>query len=111
MTATPQSPKIFIGGECSGRVRNAIWELCPDAYVVSCDHKPAEDKCGFNAHSGGHWIGDMCATVDGFASDGNYFDAGLWHPDCTYLTNSAAWAFKDGPYHQKVKPETLVGAA
>jgi len=32
------------------------------------------------------------------------------HPDCTFLTNSAAWAFKDGPYHQKVKPGTLVGA-
>jgi hypothetical protein len=41
---------------------------------------------------------------------------GLWdlmiaHPDCTYLTNSAAWAYGDGPYHQNVKPGTLVGAA
>jgi len=33
------------------------------------------------------------------------------HPMCTYLTISAAWAFTDGPYHQKVKPGTLVGAA
>jgi hypothetical protein len=33
------------------------------------------------------------------------------HPPCTYLTNSAAWAFSDGPYHQRVKPGTLVGAA
>ena len=37
-----------------------------------------------------------------------------WHgliafPDCTYLTCSAEWAYGDGPYHQKVKPETLVG--
>lgn len=31
------------------------------------------------------------------------------HPDCTYLTCSAEWAYGDGPYHQKVKPETLVG--
>jgi hypothetical protein len=30
---------------------------------------------------------------------------------CTYLTVSAAWAYGDGPYHQKVKPGTLVGAA
>jgi len=39
------------------------------------------------------------------------WDMGLFHPMCTYLTVSAAWAFTDGPYHQKVKPETLVGAA
>jgi len=34
----------------------------------------------------------------------------IFHPMCTYLTVSAAWAFKDGPYHQKVKRGTLVGA-
>ena len=33
------------------------------------------------------------------------------HPPCTYLTVSASWAFTDGPYHQRVKPGTLVGAA
>ncbi len=33
------------------------------------------------------------------------------HPDCTFLTGSAEWAYGDGPYHQKVKPGTLVGAA
>lgn len=43
------------------------------------------------------------------------FDYGKWdlmiaHPPCTYLTVSAAWAFEDGPYHQQVKPGTLVGA-
>ncbi len=35
---------------------------------------------------------------------------GIFHPMCTYLTVSAAWAFTDGPYHQRVKPSTLVGA-
>jgi hypothetical protein len=39
------------------------------------------------------------------------WDMAIFHPMCTYLTVSAAWAFSDGPYHQKVKPETLVGAA
>lgn len=39
------------------------------------------------------------------------WDAALFHPMCTYLTVSAAWAFGDGPYHQKVKPDTLVGEA
>lgn len=33
------------------------------------------------------------------------------HPECTYLTNSAEWAYSDGPYHQKVKPTTLTGKA
>lgn len=36
---------------------------------------------------------------------------GVFFPDCTYLTNSAEWAYGNGPYHQKVKPETLVGEA
>lgn len=42
----------------------------------------------------------------------------VFHPMCTYLTCSAAWAFKDPDYHkypgvgyhQKVKPGTKVGA-
>lgn len=38
------------------------------------------------------------------------WDAAIFHPMCTYLTVSAAWAFGDGPYHQAVKPGTLVGA-
>jgi hypothetical protein len=38
------------------------------------------------------------------------WDLAIFHPDCTYLTNSAAWAYTDGPYHQRVKPDTLVGA-
>lgn len=41
---------------------------------------------------------------------GDRWDMAILHPMCTYLTVSAAWAFGDGPYHQKVKPETLVGA-
>lgn len=39
------------------------------------------------------------------------WDLAILHPMCTYLTVSAAWAYGDGPYHQKVKPGTLVGAA
>lgn len=37
------------------------------------------------------------------------WDMAIFFPDCTYLTCSAEWAYKDGPYHQKVKPGTLVG--
>lgn len=47
------------------------------------------------------------------------WDAALFHPMCTYLTVSAAWAFADPDfarypgkgYHQRVKPGTLTGAA
>lgn len=46
------------------------------------------------------------------------WDYSLFHPMCTYLTVSAAWAFKDPDferypgvgYHQRVKPGTLTGA-
>ena len=37
------------------------------------------------------------------------WDAGIFFPDCTFLTCSAEWAYGDGPYHQKVKPGTLTG--
>ena len=47
------------------------------------------------------------------------WDAGLFHPMCTYLTVSAAWAFNDPDYdrypgvgyHQRVSPGTLTGSA
>lgn len=42
---------------------------------------------------------------------GDGWDAAVFHPTCTYLTVSAAWAFGDGPYHQRVKDDTLVGQA
>lgn len=42
---------------------------------------------------------------------GDRWDMAILHPMCTYLTTSAAWAFGDGPYHQKVKPGTLTGHA
>ena len=37
------------------------------------------------------------------------WDVGIFFPDCTYLTCSAEWAYKDGPHHQKIKPGTLTG--
>lgn len=47
------------------------------------------------------------------------WDWAIFHPMCTYLTCSAAWAFNDPDfvrypgvgYHQRVKPGTLTGAA
>ena len=33
------------------------------------------------------------------------------HPPCTYLTISAEWAYKDGPFHQQIGPDVLTGEA
>jgi len=83
--------------EYSGRVREAFRKLGHDAW--SCDLLPADDNSEF------HYQGD----VRDILADG--WDLLIAHPDCTYLTCSAEWAYSDGPYHQKVKPETLVGSA
>jgi len=37
------------------------------------------------------------------------WDIGIFFPDCTYLTCSAEWAYKEPPYHQKLKEGTLFG--
>ena len=88
--------KVGVLCECSGVVRDAFLALGHDA--VSCDLKPTR-------RPGPHRQGDV------WTFDWTGFDLLICHPDCTYLTCSAEWAYGDGPYHQKVKPGTLVGAA
>lgn len=88
--------RVLVGMECSGRVREAFRALGHDAW--SCDLFPAEDDSPY------HIEGDVFDHLD------EGWDIGIFHPTCTYLTCSAEWAYGDGPYHQKVKPETLVGA-
>lgn len=68
--------------------------------VWTCDLMPARDN------SPKHLQGDIWQVALG-----QHWDFAVLHPMCTYLTVSAAWAYGDGPYHQKVKPGTLVGAA
>jgi len=96
MTPAEQRLKVLIACEHSGRVRDAFLALGHDA--VSCDLLPTDSP-------GPHYQGD----VRDILHDG--WDLMIAHPDCTYLTCSAEWAYTDGPYHQKVKPGTLVGAA
>lgn len=67
--------------------------------VWTCDLLPARDNALF------HYQGDVWDVL------GDGWDFAVLHPMCTYLTCSAAWAFGDGPYHQKIKPGTLVGEA
>lgn len=89
--------KVLIGCEQFGHMREAFRRRGHDAW--SCDLKPTRDGSRY------HLQCDVLTVLD----DG--WDLGIFHPDCTYLTCSAEWAYGDGPYHQKVKPGTLVGAA
>lgn len=87
--------RVLIGYAFSDTEREEFRKRGHDAW--SCDLLPSESGSKY------HIQGDIFDILD----DG--WDLGVFHPDCTYLTCSAAWAYGDGPYHQKVKPETLVG--
>lgn len=88
--------RILIACESSGGVRDAFRALGHDA--MSCDLLPTEA-------AGPHYQGDVRDILD------DDWDLLIAHPPCTYLSNSSEWALGDGPYHQKVKPTTLVGSA
>lgn len=91
-------PAVLIACETSGALRRRFGLAGCDAW--SCDLLPADD-------------GEAERHIQGDAIEAAYsrqWDLLVAHPPCTFLTGSAAWAFKDGPYHQRVKPGTLVGA-
>lgn len=88
--------RVLIACERFGVVRDAFIRAGHDA--MSCDLVDTMSP-------GPHHKGSVLEILD------HDWDLMIAHPDCTYLTGSAAWAFKDGPYHQKVKPGTLVGDA
>lgn len=102
---------ILVGCEESQAVCKAFRELGYEAY--SCDLQ----ECS-GGHPEWHFHMDVFKAIEGGllkTQAGNEvcidkWDMGVFFPDCTYLTCSAEWAYKDGPYHQKVKPGTLVGA-
>lgn len=110
--------KVFIGMESSGQTRREFEAL--GHHVVSVDYLAADDgaprptRCGRS----GHMQADVFAALEWLKADGWWPDLAIFHPTCTYLTNSAEWAYKDPDferypgvgYHQKLKPETLFGA-
>ena len=98
---------VLIGCERSGVVREAFRKLGHNAW--SCDLHPAEDEADGVQHLQGDLLWYITEEWQNGPS-GWKWDLLIAHPDCTYLTCSAEWAYGDGPYHQKVKPETLVGA-
>lgn len=103
--------KVFVGMETSGELRRRFQAMGFE--TVSCDILPAED-----GETTWHHQGDVFKTLDILDRHGWRTDLAIFHITCTYLTNSAAWAFNDPDYerypgvgyHQRVKPGTLVGA-
>jgi len=73
--------RVLVGCEYSGRVRQAFRDLGHDAW--SCDVLPSDDNSKY------HIQGDVVNVLN----DG--WDIGIFHPPCTYLTNSGvAWLHK-----------------
>ena len=89
--------RVLVGHEQFGHMREAFRSRGHDAW--SCDLMPTRDNSPY------HLQCDVLTVLH------LGWDLAIFHPDCTYLTCSAEWAYGDGPYHQKVKPGTLVGAA
>ena len=112
--------KVFIGMETSGVMRRA----CEAAghHVISCDLLQSQDAAEISlmaaTGSSGHIRGDVFETLDRLWGAGWWPDLAIFHPDCTFFTVSAAWAFKDPDfdkypgvgYHMKLKPGTLTGS-
>ena len=90
--------RVLIGYSCCPVTREAFRRLGHDVYT--CDLLDARD-----GETRYHIKGDVWDVAH------DSWDMAIFHPMCTYLTVSAAWAFKDGPYHQKVREGTLVGQA
>lgn len=96
--------KVLIGYSACPLTRRAFERRGHEAWT--CDLLPARD--GSERH--------LQCDVWQVAHD--RWEMGIFHPMCTYLTISAAWAFNDPDferyprvgYHQRVQPGTLVGA-
>lgn len=112
---------VFIGMETSGQLRRRFQRLGIETY--SCDLLPSEDGGEIeHTHSGsalgGHIVGDVFEVLDQLWARGKWPTLAIFHPDCTFLTGAAAWAFKDPDfdrypgvgYHQRPRSGTLVGS-
>jgi len=89
--------RVLIGYSCCALTLEAFERAGCEAWT--CDMLPARGRP------------DRHLQCDVWEVAQDRWDMGLFHPMCTFLTVSAAWAFTDGPYHQQVKPGTLVGEA
>lgn len=100
---------VLIACEFSGVVRDAFRRKGHNAW--SCDLLPStSNEGGYHLEGDVRWWLDREAHPSAPCSD-KPWDLMIAHPECTYLTGAAEWAYGDGPYHQKVKPGTLTGGA
>lgn len=106
---------VVIGMETSGELRRRFQAEGFETYSI--DNLPSEDGGEEMAYSddgiplGRHIVGDVFEVLENMWATDLWPSFAIFHPTCTYLTGACAWAFKDGPYHQRVKPGTLVGPA
>jgi hypothetical protein len=105
--------RAVIACERSGKTRNALTEK--GWFVISVDLLPATDFArghGVAPNGSYHYQGEILDFLYndpiGLMEPG--CDMLIAHPDCTYLTNSAEWAYKD-VQTKKMKSTTLIGAA
>lgn len=95
--------RVLIGYSACPLTREAFAKRGHEAWT--CDILPARDG------SPRHLECDIWEVAR------DRWDMGIFHPMCTYLTVSAAWAFNDPDfdrypgigYHQKVNPRTFTG--
>lgn len=102
--------KIIVGCEESQAVTIELRKLGHEAY--SCDLKTCSG--GFPEWHIQADIFEVLGAIKFYTSDNkphliSEWDMGIFFPDCTYLTCSAEWAYKEPPYHQKLKEGTLFG--
>jgi len=98
--------RVAVCMETSGHVREAFRRL--GHYAISVDFLPSQD-------GGNHHQGDVFEFIEKRPFE---FDLAIFHPECTFHTVSAAWAFRDPDferypgvgYHMKLKPGTKTGA-
>ncbi len=92
---------VLIAGETSGKIREAFRKCGHDAR--SCDLLPAVRGSNY------HIQADMFDVIEY-----GCWDLLIAHPDCTYLTSSAEWAYADIPMikgkPRTIKPGVLIGA-
>ena len=99
--------RILIGYSACPLTQAAFEKRGHDVYT--CDLLPPRDASRADKHF----------QCDVWEVARERWDIGIFHPMCTFLTISAAWAFADPDfvrypgvgYHQKIEEGTLVGAA
>ncbi len=97
---------ILIACEHTGSTRRAFAALGHN--VWSCDLLPAEDAANGVQHLQGDVLQFITEEWQNSAS-GWHWDMMIAHPDCTYLTNSAEWCYKDKQTKQ-MREGVLFGA-